>query len=138
MESTTPFNPFETTNPLLAGLHREADAIQSYMDRPATLQDPASLTYRLNDMDVYMARLSDMLIRAKALRDRAQNSFLEANEDKLSKMKATASNRLINAYLYEYKIAYDRLETMYHTLEVLARNLVTQISYIKEQMRNGL
>ena len=130
MESTTPFNPFETTNPLLAGLHREADAIQSYMDRPATLQDPASLTYRLNDMDVYMARLSDILIRAKALRD--------ANEDKLSKMKATASNRLINAYLYEYKIAYDRLETMYHTLEVLARNLVTQISYIKEQMRNGL
>ena len=127
-------NIFATQNPFLASMHREADAIQAYMSIPITLEDPASLTYRLKDIDVYMARLSDMMIRAKALKEREQNKYIAENEDKLNKLTATVSNRMINAHLFEYAAAYSRLDAMYHTIEHLSRDLVTQISYIKQQM----
>ena len=127
-------NIFATQNPFLASMHREADAIQAYMSIPITLEDPASLTYLLKDIDVYMARLSDMMIRAKALKEREQNKYIAENEDKLNKLTATVSNRMINAHLFEYAAAYSRLDAMYHTIEHLSRDLVTQISYIKQQM----
>lgn len=127
---------FTATNPLIEAMHREADKMQVYMGIPANLQDPASLTYRLADLDVYFARLTDMFIQAKAMKESAQNTFLIDNEDRLNKMTATASTRLINAHLSEYKTLYDRLDNMCHLCEHLSRTLVTQISYIKEQMRN--
>lgn len=127
-------NIFATQNPFLAAMHREADGIQAFMDKPIVLEDPASLTYRLKDLDVYMARLSDMMIRAKALKEREQNKYIAENEDKLNKLTATVSNRMINAHLFEYAAAYSRLDAMYHTIEHLSRDLVTQISYIKQQM----
>ena len=129
---------FEATNTELQALHAEADTIQAYMSIPVDLEDPASLTYRLKNLDVYMARLSDMMIRARAMKDRAQNNYLEENEDRLNKLTATISNRLIAKNLFEYTIAYSRLETMYETLKHLSRNLVTQISYIKQQMSAGI
>lgn len=127
-----------TTNPILQRMHAEADNIQAFMSIPATLEDPATLTYRLKDLDVYMARLSDMMIRAKAMKERAQNAFIAENEEKINKMTATVSNRLISANLYEYSMTYSRLETMYHTLEHITRDLVSQISYIKQQMISGI
>lgn len=117
-------------------MHREADAIQTYLNQPENLDDPVSLTYRLRDLSAYLARLSDMMVRAKTLRDREKFRYIEQNEDVLSKLTATISNRQIDAHLFEYNAAYNRLETMYHTTEVLGRNLVTQISYIKKQMEN--
>ncbi len=125
---------FQATNPILERLHREADSIQHYLNNRANLQDPASLTYRLSDLDVYFARLTEMAIQAKVMKENAQNTFLLENEDKLNKMTATASNRLINAHLAEYKTAYDRLDSMCHLCEHLSRDLVTQISFIKQQM----
>ena len=125
---------FQATNPVLEGLHREADGIQRYLNNRANLQDPVSLTYRLSDLDVYFARLTEMAIQAKVMKENAQNAFLLENEDKLNKMTATASNRLINAHLAEYKTAYDRLDGMCHLCEHLSRDLVTQISFIKQQM----
>lgn len=127
-------NPFQTDNPVLAAMHREADGIQAFMDVPINLQDPASLTYRLKDIDVYMARLTDMMIRAKTMREREKNKFISDNEDKINKLTATVSNRMIESHLYEYTVAYNRLDAMYHTIEHLSRDLVTQISYIKQQM----
>ncbi len=127
-------NPFQTNIPVLAAMHREADGIQSYMDIPIDLQDPASLTERLKYIDVYMARLTDLMIRAKAIKEREKNKFISDNEDKINKLTATVSNRMIDAHLYEYAVAYTRLDAMYHTLEHLSRDLVTQISYIKQQM----
>ena len=125
---------FQATNPVLEGLHREADGIQRYLNNRANLQDPVSLTYRLSDLDVYFARLTEMAIQAKVMKENAQNAFLLENEDKLNKMTATASNRLINAHLAEYKTAYDRLDGMCHLCEHLSRDLVTQISFVKQQM----
>jgi len=127
-------NIFQTQNPVLAAFHREADDIQAYMILPLTLEDPASLTYRLSDLNVYLARLSDIMSRSKAIRDFEKNNFVAQNEEKINKMTATASNRLISTHLYEYSAAYDRFETMYHTLEVLVKTLITQISFIKSQM----
>lgn len=125
---------YYSENPVIAKMHAEAQAIQGYMDLPLTLEDPASLTYRLKDLDVYMARLSDMMIRAKTMREQAKYSYIARNESELSKLAATISNRRIDAYLYEYNALYGRLDAMYHTMEHLTRDLVTQISYIKQQM----
>ncbi len=127
-------NIFSTDNPALSRMHREADGIQAYMNAPARLEDPASMTYRLNDLDVYMSRLGEMLTSAKAMKEKAQNEFWNQNEAELTKLTATIQNRKINAHLFEYATLYTRLDTMYHTLEHLTRDLVTQISYIKQQM----
>ena len=125
---------FAVENPVLRPLHQEADQIQAFLNLPANLQDPASLTYRLKDLDVYLARLSEMMIRAKALKEMAQNRYVTENGEELNKLSATVSNRQINAFLYEYKITYERLDAMCHLCEHLSRDLVTQISYIKQQM----
>lgn len=117
-------------------MHHEANMIQTYLNQPENLDDPTSLTYRLRDLSAYLARLSDMMVQAKTLRDQEKFRYIEENEDVLSKLTATISNRRIDAHLLEYNAAYNRLETMYHTTEVLGRNLVTQISYIKKQMEN--
>lgn len=120
----------------MASMHHEADIIQTYLNQPENLDDPVSLTYRLRDLSAYLARLSDMMVQAKTLRDREKFRYIQENEDVLSKLTATISNRQIDAHLLEYNAAFNRLETMYHTTEVLGRNLVTQISYIKKQMEN--
>lgn len=137
-QQNTITDAFEVSNPYLKKMHAEADTMQAFLVEPARLQDPTSLTVRLKDMDVYMARLSEMISRAKAMKERALNLFLTENEAKLAKLTATASNRLINTHLYEYVVTYNRLDTMYHTAEHLSRDLVTQISYIKQQMATGL
>jgi len=127
---------FKPTDPSLAAMHREADAIQEYMSRPATLEDPAALTYRLRDLDTFMARLSDMLIRAKAMREWEKNKYINENSAQLNKLTATVSNRMIDQHLFEHTVTYNRLDSMYHTMEHLTRDLVTQISYIKKQIEN--
>ena len=108
------------------------------MAAPANLDDPYSLTVRLKDMDVYMARLSEMISRAKAMKERELNRYIAEKGDQINKLTATVSNRLISAHLYEYTVTHSRLDSMYHTLEHLTRDLVTQISYIKQQMSMGL
>jgi len=122
------------TNPVLQKLHTEADSIQLYLKEPANLQDPTSLTIRLNALDTYLARLGEILVFTKALKERAQNNYLADNENRLNKLTATASNRQINAFLYEYKVTCDRFDTLYSLCQHLSRDLVTQISYIKKQM----
>ena len=128
------YNALQVDNPSLRVLHDEADTIQRKMEESARLDDPASLTVRLNMLDAYMARMTDMMVRAKAMKDRANYRYLSENEDKLAKMTATVSNRLIDTHLFEYTMTYNRLDTMYHTMEHQTRDLVTQISYIKQQI----
>ena len=127
-------NVYASQNPIISQMHSEADKIQQYMDVPLTLEDPASLTYRLKDLDVYLARLSDMMIRSKTMKEAAKISYITSNEQLLNRLTATNSNRKIDAFLFEYTALYNRLDTMYHTMEHLTRDLVTQISYIKQQM----
>lgn len=129
---------FIIDNPYLRKMHDEADTIQDFLDVRIDLSDPASLTCRLGEMDSYMARLTDMLSRSKAMKEYARTKFYNENEEKLSKMTATNSNRIISSHLYEYTVTYDRLSAEYTTLCKLSDNLRTQISYIKEQMRAGL
>lgn len=121
---------------ILNSMHHEADNVQAFLNQPVNLDDPVSLTLRLAGLDGYFARLSDLVARAKTLRDVARATYIQENEDRLNKLSATVSNRQIDAYLLPYAAAYNRLETMYHTTEVLSRNLVTQISYLKKQMEH--
>ena len=127
-------NIYQSNDPAIVNMHMEADAIQAYMEQPLTLEDPATLTNRLKYLDVYMARLSDMMIRAKTMKEKAGNDYWNHNEAELTKLTATIQNRKINAFLQEHNALYNRLDTMYNTMEHLTRDLVTQISYIKAQM----
>lgn len=136
MQTNEILSAYSSDNPHIEALHREADTIQNYMGTGMNLQDPTSLTYRLADLDTYMARLGDMLIRSKAMKERAKLNYIAENEDYLNKLSATVSNRKIDIFLQDYSILYNRLDTIYTTIEHLTRDLVTQISYIKKQMES--
>ena len=129
---------FVIDNPFLRKMHQEADGIQAFLDTRADLDDPSSLTRRLGEMDAYMARLTDMISRSKAMREYAKTRFYNENEERLSKMTATNSNRIITSHLFEYTVTCDRLSAEYTTLCKLSDNLRTQISFIKEQLKAGL
>lgn len=133
---TVPFvDDFSIADPYLRRFHNEADRMQAVIEVPIDLDNPSTLTERLRVLDVYLARLGDMRVRAKTLREVARNRYMEKNADDLAKMTATVSNRVISAYLTEYTMTSERLDTMYDTVSKLAKDLVTQISFIKAQMQ---
>ena len=113
---------FQISDAELAALNSEADAIQEYMDRASDIRDGNVLT--------------EMMIRAKTMKAQEQNAYLAANEEKINKLTATVSNRMLASHLFEHSATYERLETMYHTVEHLTRDLVTQISYLKKQLES--
>lgn len=126
---------YESSHPSLAALHTEATKIQAVIELPVDLDNPGDLTERLKVLDVYLARLGDMKVRAKALKEREKNLYLEEHEAEFAKMTATASNRKISAFLHDFTVAADRLETMYDTVSKISKSIVTQISFIKQQMQ---
>ena len=135
-QRTVPFaDDFAIADPYLRRFHNEADRMQAVIEVPVDLDNPSTLTERLRVLDVYLARLGDMRVRAKTLKEVARNRFLEKNANELAKMTATVSNRAITSYLIEYTMTADRLESMYDTVSKLAKDIVTQISYIKAQMQ---
>ena len=87
-----------------------------------------------DNIQQYLARLGDMMIRAKTMKERAKFAYISENETELNKLTATVSNRKIDMFLQEYTALYCRLDNMYTTTEHVTRDLVTQISYIKKQM----
>ena len=129
---------YKITNPYLQRMHQEADAILDFMKVEASLQDPTSLTYRLNQMDAYLARLTGILSKAKAMREYAKSRISKDNATELLNMKKTVSDRIISAYLCELTVTCDRLETLYNTLCRQSNDLQSQISYIRNQMRCGM
>lgn len=129
---------YKITNPYLQRMHQEADAILDFMKVEASLQDPASLTCRLNEMDAYLARLTDILSKAKGMREYAKSRISKDNATELLNMKKTVSDRIISAYLCELTVTCDRLETLYNTLCRQSNDLQSQISYIRNQMRCGM
>lgn len=136
IESIT--DKYQITNPHLGAMHREADGIQDFMKIEASLMDPTALTVRLNEMDAYLGRLSDMLSRSRAMKEYAKRKISDDNAATLATMKKTVSDRLIAAYLYELTVTCERLETMYNTLTRQSNDLQSQISYIRNQMRCGM
>lgn len=122
------------TNKTIASINAEADGIQAYMEQPASLEDPASLNYRLNIIDTYQARLTGLLSTAKDMLQRASNWYQTQNEEELNKLAITVQTRNIKRNLYEFSTTVDRLELMYRTIGSLADDLRTQISFIKSQM----
>lgn len=122
------------SNPTIAAMNAEADSIQKFMDIPAILEDPTSMNYRLNTLDVYKSRLTTLITEAKDMYNRANNYFQEENEEQLNKLAVTVQARVIKRTLYEFSTTVDRLELMYRTIDGISRDLVTLISYIKAQM----
>ena len=117
------------------GLWKEADAIQELLLRHMDLQDPAGLTWHLAELDAQMARLSEMTVVADTLREFERRRYETENADKLNEVTATISNRMIKNALFEYTALSDRLKAMYGEGQTQRRDCITQISWIKEQMK---
>ena len=125
------------TNPTLRNMHAEADAVQTFLEREVDINDIAMLPYRLNQMDAYLHRLSDMQSRAKAMKEYAKMTYMAQNEKALSKMTATNSNRIISAALYEFTVTADRMDALYTSLTHACKNISIQLSWIKKTMELG-
>ena len=108
--------------------------MQDYMEMPANIIDPAALNDRLNVITTYIPRLERILADAKQMREYAIRCYQTENEEKLAKLTATVSNRLIKNFLYEFNVSVDRFEAMYSAMCNVERSLITQVSYIKSQM----
>lgn len=128
---------FLICNPTLIQMHAEANVIQSYLEQDVNLQDVAALPERLSHLDAYLHRMSDMQSRAKAMKEYAKMTYISQNEEALSKMTATNSNRVINAAIYEFSVTADRMDTMYSSLTQACKNLSIQLSWIKKTMELG-
>lgn len=134
MEIQNITDKFTITNPVLKSMNDEADEMQRFLSERADLTDPCALTTRLNEMDVYMSRLTDMQIKSRAMKDYAKAIISAAKDRELPDANTTMKNRIVNAELFEFNLTADRLETMYKTMSTMSDHLVTQISYIKKQM----
>lgn len=125
------------SNPTLQKMHQEADAIQSYLEQNVDLNDINMLPYRLARLDAYLHRLSDMQSRAKAMKEYAKMSFLSQNEQAITKMTATNSNRLLASVLCEFTVTADRIDAMHNSVSQACKNISIQISWIKKTMEFG-
>ena len=128
---------YRATNPVLMKMHQEADVIQSYLEEHVDITNVAILPSRLARLDGYLHRMSDMLARAKALKEYAKMTYLSPNEKALSKMTATNSNRIISAAQHEFTVAADRLDALHGSLTHACRNISIQLSWIKKTMDLG-
>ena len=128
---------FIVSNPTLKKMNLEADAIQKYLEQKVDINDIGSLPYRLNILDSYLHRVSDMNTRAKAMKDYAKMTYVSQNEKALSKMTATNSNRIISAAIHEFTVTSERMENLYNSLTHACKNISIQLSWIKKAMELG-
>lgn len=128
---------FLIRNPTLIKMHQEATAIQNFLEQDVDINDVAMLPYRLSQLDAYLHRMSDMQTRAKAMKEYAKMTYISQNEEPLSKMTATNSNRVISAALYEFTVTADRMDSMYSSLTQACKNISIQLSWIKKTMDFG-
>ena len=90
------------TQPTLVRYNAESEAMQQFLNAPANLVDPNMLAERLNILTVYIARVSEMHTKAKAIKEMDKNSYLDNNDSELSKLKATAKAQKIKTYIFEF------------------------------------
>lgn len=128
---------FLICNPTLIKMHQEATAIQNFLEQDVDINDVTTLPYRLSQLDAYLHRMSDMQTRAKAMKEYAKMTYISQNEEALSKMTATNSNRVISAALYEFTVTADRMDSIYSSLTQACKNISIQLSWIKKTMDFG-
>lgn len=128
---------FIVSNPSLIAMHQEANVIQDFLEQKVNINDFATLPDRLAKLDAYLHRMSDMQSRAKAMKEYAKLTYISQNEEALSKMTATNSNRVINAALYEFIVTTERMDTMFSSLTQACKNISIQLSWIKKTMDFG-
>ena len=115
-------------------MHQEADFIQAYLEQNVDINDIGTLPYRLNMLDAYLHRVSDMNIRAKAMKEYAKMTYMAQNEKALSKMTATNSNRIIGSAIHEFTVTSERMENLYGSLTHAFKNISIQLNWIKKTM----
>lgn len=112
----------------------EAQQIQGFLEISAS-DDPNELSFRLSEINVYMARSGNMLAEAKLLQDKAINAAYTEHSKSILKMPATIATKFINSVSVNENHLVTWIERINRTCVHQGDNIRTQISLAKEQLR---
>lgn len=121
-------------NPYLLQLHTECKQIQEFLKQTADLRNPDSLVERLNAISVYVARLAEMLFQVKTMKNLATRQVQEDNIGYFEKLGVMEKTKVVNNLILEFSAVTDQVELAYASAKDICRSLLTQISYIKQQI----
>ena len=124
----------EYANPYLRQLSEECSEIQEFLKQTADLTNPDSLVDRLNEATGYMARLAEMLFQVKTMKNLATRQVQEDNIEYLDKLGVMERTKVINNLILQFTAVTDQVELAYASSKDICRSLLTQISYIKQQI----
>lgn len=117
----------------LETLEREASAIQEFLETPYC-DDPHSMSGRLTELNIYMARSGAMLAEAVRLQDEATGRVYAEYRAQIGKMPATIATRFIQSQCVRENHLVKWLERINASCKHQSDNLRTQISFAKEQL----
>lgn len=124
----------EYANPYLKQLSQECSAIQEFLKQTANLTNPDSLVERLNAVNVYLARLAEMLFQTKTMKNLATRQVQDDNIEYLDKLGVMEKTKVVNNLILQFTAVTDQVELAYASAKDICRSLLTQISYIKQQI----
>lgn len=115
-------------------IHMEAAAIQSSLECVCPAE-PAAMFDRLAELNVFLARTSEMFAEARHLLNvRRQVVFLE-ELDRIKGMPATVANKYIDAEVAEEIKLADWIERLNKTVVHQSDNLRSMFSFAKEELK---
>lgn len=81
-----------------------------------------------------MARLAEMLFQVKTMKNLATRQVQEDNIEYLDKLGVMERTKVINNLILQFTAVTDQVELAYASSKDICRSLLTQISYIKQQI----
>ncbi|MEG2061803.1 MAG: hypothetical protein RRY33_08110 [Alistipes sp.] len=114
-------------------LIKEAQTIQDFLEITSS-DDPAELSLRLSEINVYMARSGKMLADAKLLQDNAIASVYAQHFKAIQKMPATVVIKFVNSQCAGANYLVNWLDRINRTCVHQGDNIRTQVSFAKEDM----
>ena len=83
---------------------------------------------------MYVARLAEMLFQVKTMKNLATRQVQEDNIGYFEKLGVMEKTKVVNNLILEFSAVTDQVELAYASAKDICRSLLTQISYIKQQI----
>lgn len=114
-------------------LIKEAQTIQDFLEVTSS-DDPAELSWRLSEINTYLARSGKMLADAKLLQDNAVAEIYAQHFKAIQKMPATVVTKFIYAQCANENYLVNWLDRINRACVHQGDNIRTQVSFAKEDM----